>query len=48
MSLDVTIRHSEAEVTATFRYDRGWTRKALHLAIHEWGQIAYNGRFAPD
>lgn len=49
----VTIDPEKEEVIATFRYDnqcggapyRGWARKTLPLAVNEWGQIVYNGRF---
>jgi hypothetical protein len=52
----VTIDHTTEEVIATFRYDqgcagapdRGWARKTLHLAVGEWGQIVYNGRFTGE
>src|SRR5579871_5977918 len=49
----VTIDHHDEQVTATFHYDRrcggapdrGWASKTLCLAVNEWGQMAYNGRF---
>src|SRR5262245_57589988 len=46
----VTINLDRDTVLASFRYDywkcgfpeREWTRKTLHIAEGEWGQIVYN------
>jgi hypothetical protein len=52
----VSIDYSEEQALVTFRYnrvcggapDRSWARKLLSMAVNEWSQTVYNGRFAPD
>jgi hypothetical protein len=51
----VAIHIGADHVTMEFQYradcagapNRGWAQRIIPLAIGEWGQIAYNGRFAP-
>ena len=51
----VSITQGTSTVDATYRYgrkcggapEREWARKTLCIAPNEWGQIIYNGRFAP-
>ncbi|HZT41228.1 MAG TPA: hypothetical protein VFA07_03520 [Chthonomonadaceae bacterium] len=52
----VTIDHGEDIIVASFRYTmecggapyRGGKQKTLQIGTNEWGQIVYNGRFAPE
>ena len=49
----VTIGYTDHEARAAFYYERGcggapergWAQQTIHLAVNEWGQIVYNGRF---
>jgi hypothetical protein len=50
----VTVNDDDEVAVASFQYnlgcgapERGWARKTLRIAEGEWGQILYNGRFAP-
>lgn len=51
----VTITRAAEEVAVTFQYnrkcggapERGWAHKTMHLGLNMWGQVVYNGRFAP-